>query len=141
MENIKRYKGEYNLDLIYKWDNNGSLDDIIEGWIPKELIEILFEFQIKRNRNIIKKLLMEWARKINDIIYNDFWKSRNEAMHHWEKENNINFMKKRNKKGGNKKLARENLKRKISGKKDNYEHVVDENRYLMVARKIGFGFS
>ena len=80
------------------------------------------------------------AKKINDTIYNIFWKERNNAVSTWERENGINFFEKRNKKGGNKKVANERLKRKISGKKNNYEHVVDEGRYLNVARRIGLGF-
>ena len=32
------------------------------------------------------------------------------------------------------------LKRKISGKKNNYKHVVNESRYLNVTRRIGLGF-
>ena len=130
----------FDLNRTYIWDGRGSLDDLIEGWIPKEMLEIFFLHQKKRNKQTIRKLILNLARSVNEIIYNTFWKNRNEAINTWEKNNGINFLEKRNKKRGNKKVANERLKRKISGKKNNYEHVVDEGRYLNVARRIGLGF-
>jgi len=101
----------------------------------------MFLYQKNKNKENIKKLILTLAKKINDTIYNIFCKERNNAVSMWEKENGINFFEKRNKKGGNKKVANERLKRKISGKKNNYEHVVNEGCYLNVTRRIGLGFS
>ena len=55
------------------------------------------------------------------------------------KKNNINFIEKR-KKNGNKKSIKERAKRKISGKRILYYHVVDETFYNKIKIRIGMDF-
>ena len=80
--NVKIYKnlGKIDLEHIYIWDGEGSLDNLIEGWIPKSMINTMFLYQKNKNKENIKKLILTLAKKINDTIYNIFWKERNNAI-------------------------------------------------------------
>ena len=71
-ENTELYRrmGIFDLNRTYIWDGKGSLDDLIEGWISKEMLEIFFLHQKKRNKQTIRKLILNLARSIKEIIYN-----------------------------------------------------------------------
>ena len=109
------------------------------GWIPKDLIVIFQTYQLKKNLREIHRIITEWVNKINSFFFKNIWCKRNESLIEWEKKNNINFIEKR-KKNGNKKSIKERAKRKISGKRILYYHVVDETFYNKVKIRIGMDF-
>ena len=57
----------------------------------------------------------------------------------WENTVGITTVEKR-KKNENKKVISERKKRKMTGKRNNFYHIVDENFYDKVKRNIGFWF-
>jgi len=135
--NTKYYrdKGITSKKLTYIWDGNGSLDDLIKGWIPRDLVEIFKKYQIKKNKKDIDEIIIEWANKCHSFFRN-IWKKRCNSLIDWEVANNITNIEKR-RKNGNKRNLNENRKRKISGKKTAYYHTVDETFYERVRVKIG----
>ena len=72
--NVKIYKdlGKIDLEHIYIWNGEGSLNNLIEGRIPKSMINTMFLYQKNKNKENIKKLILTLAKKINDTIYNIF---------------------------------------------------------------------
>ena len=73
-ENTEYYRKHnyFSFEKTYIWDGKGLLDNLIESWISRELIEILALYQKKKNREKIHKLILNITKEINDIIYNDF---------------------------------------------------------------------
>jgi hypothetical protein len=74
----------FKLDYTYVWDGSSCLDDILQGWIPNKLIDILFSHMIIPSRNFLKSLLFTWIAKINNLFFNLIWKKRNDEMISWE---------------------------------------------------------
>ena len=95
--NTKFYRdnGYFDKRRTYIWDQQGSLDDLIIGWIPKKLRDIFAKYQIKKKMNDINAIIVEWINKINKFFYERIWKTRNNDINKWEKQNGIFNVKKR----------------------------------------------
>jgi hypothetical protein len=140
-ENVKIYKilKPFDKRRTYIWDGNGSLDQILMGWIPSQIIDIVSKYQRRKNRAQIRKLILEWSREINWLFFKNIWCKRNEKMIQWEKDNNISLAEKRQK-NVKKNIVRERNKRKITGKRNTYYHVVNEELYKIIKKEIGLDF-
>src|SRR5256885_15542289 len=112
--NTKFYRDNRYFDKrrTYIWDQQDSLDDLIIGWIPKKLRDIFAKYQIKKKMNDINSIIVEWINKINKFFYEKIWKTRNNNINEWEKQNGIFNVKKRKRNQNQKSLA-ERQKRKI----------------------------
>ena len=95
--NTKFYRdnGYFNKRRTYIWDQQGSLDDLLIGWIPKKLRDIFTKYQIKKKMKDINSIIVEWINKINKFFYEKIWKTRNNEVNKWEKQNSISNVKKR----------------------------------------------
>ena len=136
-ENTKYYrdKGIITTRLTYIWDGYGSLDDLMKGWIPTDLIDKFKKYQKRKSKAAIDNIIIEWAKKCHSF-FKKIWKIRCNNLIEWELNNNITNIEKR-KKNSNKRNINKNRKCKISGKKVAYYHTVDENFYERVRIKIG----
>ena len=139
--NTKFYRdnGYFDKRRTYIWDQQGSLDDLIIGWIPKKLRDIFAKYQIKKKMNDINAIIVEWINKINKFFYERIWKTQNNDINEWEKQNGISNVKKRKRNQNRKSLAKRR-KRKISGKRTSFYHTVDTTFYDRVKWKIGLDF-
>ena len=61
--NYYKEKGENRSNLTYIWDNKHSMDDLIRGWIPKEIKLICINNGLKSK--IYKDLMINWLTKLN----------------------------------------------------------------------------
>ena len=71
IENSTEYyknNGYFNKRLIYIWDENGCLDNIITGWVPNNLVSIIKSFQKSPRNREIEELLIQWSNKVIDFI-------------------------------------------------------------------------
>ena len=136
-ENIKFYrdKGVIAKWLTYIWDGCGLLNNIIKGWIPRDLIKKFKTYQIKKNCKNIKEIIIEWMNKCH-LYFKTVWKTRCNILIDWKVTHNIINIKKR-KGNGNKKSINKNCKQKILGKRMTYYHTVNETFYKRVKKKIG----
>ena len=119
------------LQYTYIWDGTGSLDDLIQGWIPEELINIFVDNMNFPSPLKIRTLVKQWMNKINDFFYKEIWIQRCERVQDWEKEHGIEKKDKltKNNRGKNRKTEREKRKRKFSGRKKENYHIVNEAIY------------
>src|SRR2546423_3884760 len=83
----------------------------------------------------IEELISDWVMKIVKFI-KGLWQRRNHDLAKWEKINNITKAEKC-KVCKNKKSQNEQRKRKISGKRSNYYHFINDKIYETVKRTIG----
>ena len=128
---LNPYKKRYT----YIWDQKGSLDDFVKGWIPTDILNTLkYHYNGNSNKEIVD-LLIEWSNKTINFIHG-LWKQRNKLWKRWELDNGITNVEKR-KKNRNKNHIRLQRKRIFSGKRPNYYHFVDEEFYDKVKLKIG----
>ena len=69
-ENTEIYKrlNPFNKRLIYIWNKTKSMDDLIRGWIPNKLLNILKQKKIKGSMKDIEELLSDWVMKIVKFI-------------------------------------------------------------------------
>ena len=111
------------------------MDDLIRGWIPNRLLDILKQKKVKGSMKDIEELISDWVMKIVKFI-KGLWQRRNDDLAKWEKFNNITKAEKR-KVRKNKKSQNEQRKRKISGKRSNYYHFINDKIYETVKRTIG----
>ena len=118
-----RNNNSFNKRNTYIWDGTRSIDDLIKGWIPVDFINIFKESMVKYSKKFVMEILSIWSQKIL-LFIKDLWCKRNVDWHIWEKIN-INKPKKR-KKNSSRKAYREQAKRKISGRRLNYCHDIDE---------------
>lgn len=142
LANTKYYrdKGYFDKRKTYIWDGNGSLDNIIKGWIPFDLTDIFKKYQLRSNFKEIEKIIIEWANKTNTFFEQKIWKGRNERLISWEKNNNITIFEKK-KKNLNKRTVIDRKKRSISGRRLLYFHTVDEAFTERVKIHIGMKIS
>ena len=136
-ENTEIYRrlNPFDKRLIYIWDETESMDDLIRGWVPNKLLNILKQKKIKGSIKDIEKLLSNWMLEIVKFI-KELWQRRNDDLAKWEKLNNITKAEKR-KVCKNKKSQNEQRKRKISGKRSNYYHFINDKIYERVKQTIG----
>jgi hypothetical protein len=71
-----REKGENRFNLTYVWDNKHSMNDLIRGWIPKEIKLICIDNGLKSKT--YKDLIINWLTKLNKWFHELIWKKRNE---------------------------------------------------------------
>ena len=83
----------------------------------------------------IEELISDWMMEIVKFI-KELWQRRNNDLANWEKSNNITKAEKR-KICKNKKSHNEQRKRKISGKRSNYYHFINDKIYEKVKQTIG----
>ena len=100
------------------------MDDLIRGWIPNRLLDILKQKKIKGSMKDIEELISDWVMKIVKFI-KGLWQGRNNDFAKWEKFNNITKAEK-HKIRKNKKSQNEQRKRKILGKRSNYYHFIND---------------
>ena len=67
---IWRNLGSTDLNKTYVQNGKYFLNDLIIGWIPKDLICLLGNYQKKKNKAKIDKLITKWLDMINKYIYN-----------------------------------------------------------------------
>ena len=82
-----RKKNYLSFDKKYVWDNKGSLNSLLRGWIPKDLFQSLKKF-FNRKRQV-EDILLRWMVRLNKWFFDRVWKMRNEKMIEWETKNNI----------------------------------------------------
>src|SRR5579859_1810167 len=80
----------------YLWDKQGSLDILLKGWIPEQLTLTLYKYQLKKDINSIKRIMIKVGEIIEKKLY-EIWKTRNNIINEWERENNISKKDKRKK--------------------------------------------
>ena len=130
-QRLNSYKKRYT----YIWDQKGSLDDFVKGWIPLAIVETLKNYYNSNSNESLNDLLYEWSNRTITFIYN-LWKQRNKLWKKWELANGITKVEKR-KQNRNKNSIRLQRKRIFSGKRPNYYHFVDENFYEKVKIRLG----
>ena len=54
--------------LTYIWDETESMDDLIRGWIPNRLLDILKQKKVKGSMKDIEELISDWVMKIVKFI-------------------------------------------------------------------------
>ena len=98
-ENTKYYrdKGITTMRLTYIWDSYGSLNDLIKGWIPTDLINKFKKYQKKIDKATIDNIIIEWTKKYHSF-FKKIWKIRCNNLIEWECNNNITNIEKRKKK-------------------------------------------
>src|ERR1041384_1818974 len=111
------------------------MDDILKGWIPSNLINILRKYMIKDNKKIIRSILTKWLGKFNILFFNWIWKTRNDDTIAWEEKNGITALVKKTKTSSkkpsrSKSEERNNRKRRITDNKKATFHVIDEELYV-----------
>ena len=72
------------MQYTYVWDEKYALDNILSGWISKELIETILQGMKKKNNKIAQEIIIKWSIKINKQFHKLIWKARNEDMIKWE---------------------------------------------------------
>jgi len=65
--------------LTYIWDKTESMDDLIRGWIPNRLLDILKQKKVKGSMKDIEELISEWVMKIIKFI-KGLWQRRNDDL-------------------------------------------------------------
>ena len=134
-----RFRQEYT----YIWNNKYSMDEILRGWIPTDLIKILRKYLKRDSKKFVKSLLIKWLGKVNLLFFELIWKNRNEKMIKWETDNNISFIQKKGLTSNNSNRSRfeerKKLKNRISGNKKAKFHVIDEELYQKI--RLSFGFN
>src|SRR5579859_790334 len=110
-ESVKYYKNLGYTDMFrtYLWDKQGSLDILLKGWIPKQLMSTIYKYQLKKDINSIKKIMIKVEEIIEKKLYK-IWKTRNNIINEWEKENNISKKDKRDKGKGRSESIKEKRK-------------------------------
>jgi len=73
----------YKKYYTYIWDQKGSLDDFVKGWIPLDIINTLKHYYNSSSNKLINELLTEWSNRTITFIYR-LWKQRNKL---WKNEN------------------------------------------------------
>ena len=53
----------YKKHYTYIWDQKGSLDDFIKGWIPLDIINTLKHYYNSSSNKLINELLTEWSNR------------------------------------------------------------------------------
>ena len=88
-ENTEFYrKNNYlSFDKKYVWDNQGSLNSLLRGWIPKDLFRSMKKFFNRKKQ--VEDILLRWMVRLNKWFFDRVWKTRNEKMIEWETKNNI----------------------------------------------------
>ena len=74
--------------LTYIWDGHGSLDDLMKGWIPTDLIDKFKKYQKRKSKAAIDDIIIEWAEKCHSF-FKKIWKIRCNNLIEWELNNNI----------------------------------------------------
>jgi hypothetical protein len=147
----------YKQDYTYVWDKKNSMDNILRGWIPKDLFDIILANMKSPSKKFVKELIFKWMGKVNDLFFNFIWKNRNSDMMLWEERHNIKKLDKKHKKKQfysksgldkdnkkpestiSRKNNRERKRRGMSGKKKNTVHYIDELLYSSIKILI-FGY-
>ena len=78
----------FNKHLTYIWDQQGSLDDLFRGWIPRDLKLIMQSFYNKKGTQDINKIIIDWANKTNTFFF-ELWKECNTCQNKWELHSGI----------------------------------------------------
>ena len=104
-------------DKIYTWDNKGSLDDLLSGYITLDLIQQLYK--ITRSNSKARKLAISLANIVNKELFGKIWIERCKIQNNWEKEYGISMKNKFNTKG-NKRIKR-------NKKNNNNNNIVNSN--------------
>ena len=88
-ENTEFYKKNNYLsfDKKYVWNNKGSLNSFLRGWIPKDLFQLLKKFF--NHKKQVEDILLQWMVKLNKWFFDHVWKIRNEKIIEQETKNNI----------------------------------------------------
>jgi len=82
-------KKSRRMEYTYVWDGVNSLDNIMMGFLPGKMIDIMFKYQKRKSSNEVKKILLSWANKLNSLIFEKLWKIRNDLIIEWEISVNI----------------------------------------------------
>ena len=141
------------MEYTYIWDGVNSLDNSMMGFLPKNMIDIMFKYQKRKSYNEIKKILLSWANKLNSLIFDKLWKIRNDLMIEWEISVNItkklkkrSILKNKPNKNSYKKQRdglpnpssnRKRLKRGIRVGKQSTVHHIDELTYRAIKLDVG----
>src|SRR5437763_7332333 len=85
---IYRRLNPFDKRLTYIWDETESMDNLIRGWIPNRLLDILKQKKVKGSMKDIEELISDWVMKIVKFI-KGLWQRRNDDPAKWKKFNNI----------------------------------------------------
>ena len=135
---------KFRLEYTYVWNGVDSFDNILKGWIPQRLIQILRKYMKRESKSFIKNMLIKWLGKVDRMFFEKIWKPRNEDMLLWEKNNGISKAQKRTKiisksHSRSKKDIRNRNKIIFSGKKKSSVHVLDD--HLEAKVRVLFGLN
>jgi len=85
------------LDYTYVWDGKNCLDNLLRGWILKDLSDIIISNMKIPSKKFVNSLILKWLGKINSLFFDLIWVKRNEDMLNWKKEHNISKQDKKKK--------------------------------------------
>jgi hypothetical protein len=133
------------LHYTYVWDNTFSLDHLLKGWIPTDLVRTFLNSMKLQSKKFVKKLISRWMGKINNLFFENIWKKRNEDMLVWENQNGITLKDKRKDhklpskhRSPNKSTARKERKLKLSSRYEPPDIISDKTWYTRVKQLMGF---
>src|ERR1041384_6579170 len=80
-ENTEIYRrlNPFDKRLTYIWDETELMDDLIRGWVPNKLLNILKQEKIKGSMKDIEELLSDWMMEIVKFI-KELWQRRNDDL-------------------------------------------------------------
>src|SRR5579859_2059393 len=113
-ESVNYYKNLGYTDMFrtYLWDKQDSLDILLKGWIPKQLMSTIYNYQLKKNIKSIKDIIIKIVGIIERKLY-EIWKIRNDIIIERKKKIIIKKKIKEIKKKKNQKKIKEKRIRKI----------------------------
>ena len=110
-----RKQNDFCFERTYIWNENGSLDDLIRGWIPRELVEIFKKFNVKKWE--YNEIIIRWITKLNKWFHNRVWKKRCEDIIKWKETQGITKKDKTSKSIKHQLEVREEKRKKVKEKR------------------------
>lgn len=80
-------KGETNFWKTFKWQEDWSLDTLLKGWIPFDMMNIFKKHKVKKLE--AEKIIIEWISKINKWFKKWIWNRRCDEIIIWEEAQGI----------------------------------------------------
>ena len=132
---------KFKLEYTYIWNGLDFFDNILKGWIPIRLINLLRKYLKRDSKTFIKNLLVKWLGKIDTMFFEKIWKPRNEDMLRWENTNNISKLQKRKRLSKSREKSKGEIRKAnkitFSGKKRSSVHIFDENLDFKIREILG----
>ena len=141
---VKDYinKGYKDLEKTYVWDGNGSLDDLINGYIRGNLIDTLTSYHKSKSLKKVIRIIKDIMNEITIFVYRNIWVKRNDQMMEFEKDvlGIDRLLKKKHNRKEKRKSVSERNKIRISGKKAIYGYEYNEQLVEIIFDRIKGGY-